>query len=136
VLAAEGCNLHLSSRSAESLNAARKNLEDTYGVKVTTRAYDLGKSDAVVKLARESEGIDILVNNAGAIPHGGIELDESTWREAWDLKVFGFIGLTMAAKSLRAHGAKQSRCERQACATRSPRHCAPRDDSVFGEPSA
>jgi NAD(P)-dependent dehydrogenase (short-subunit alcohol dehydrogenase family) len=34
------------------------------------------------------------VNNAGAIPQGTIELDEETWREAWDLKVFGFIGLT------------------------------------------
>jgi NAD(P)-dependent dehydrogenase (short-subunit alcohol dehydrogenase family) len=94
VLAVEGCNLHLSSRSAESLNAARKSLEDTYGVKITTHAYDLGKSDAITKLARECDGIDILVNNAGAIPQGGIDLDENTWREAWDLKVFGFIGLT------------------------------------------
>jgi short-subunit dehydrogenase len=94
ILASEGCNLHLSSRSAQSLNAARKNLEDTYGVTVTTHAYDLGKSDAIVKLARECEGIDILVNNAGAIPQGAIDLDEKTWREAWDLKVFGFIGLT------------------------------------------
>jgi NAD(P)-dependent dehydrogenase (short-subunit alcohol dehydrogenase family) len=94
VLAAEGCSLHLSSRSAESLNAARKNLEDAYGVTVTTHAYDLGKSDAIVKLASECDGIDILVNNAGAIPQGAIDLDENTWREAWDLKVFGFIGLT------------------------------------------
>ena len=94
VFAAEGCTLHLSSRSAESLNAARKNLEDTYGVKVTTHAYDLGKSEALVKLARECEGVDILVNNAGAIPQGAIDLDENTWREAWDLKVFGFVGLT------------------------------------------
>ena len=38
--------------------------------------------------------MDILVNNAGAIPQGSVTaLDEKTWREAWDLKVFGFINL-------------------------------------------
>ena len=31
-LAAEGVNLHLSSRSADGLDAARKKLVDTYGV--------------------------------------------------------------------------------------------------------
>ena len=93
-LAAEGCDLHLASRSAESLEAARKNLQDSCGVDVTTHACDLGRSEAVRQLARECEGADILVNNAGAIPQGTIDLDEKTWREAWDLKVFGFIGLT------------------------------------------
>ena len=93
-LAAEGCNLHLASRSAESLDSARKRLQDAYAVKVTTHACDLGRSDAVTQLARECEGADIVVNNAGAIPQGAIDLDEKTWREAWDLKVFGFIGLT------------------------------------------
>jgi 3-oxoacyl-[acyl-carrier protein] reductase len=93
-LAAEGCHLHLASRSTESLEAARKSLQDTYDLKVTTHACDLGRAEAVTQLARECEGADILVNNAGAIPQGTIELDEKTWREAWDLKVFGFIGLT------------------------------------------
>jgi NAD(P)-dependent dehydrogenase (short-subunit alcohol dehydrogenase family) len=37
----------------------------------------------------------VLVNNAGAIPGGTIEaIDEARWREAWDLKVFGYINLT------------------------------------------
>jgi NAD(P)-dependent dehydrogenase (short-subunit alcohol dehydrogenase family) len=93
-LAAEGCDLHLASRNADSLEAARKRLLDAYGVNVTTHACDLGRSEAVRQLARECEGAEILVNNAGAIPQGTIELDEKTWREAWDLKVFGFIGLT------------------------------------------
>ena len=94
VLAAEGCDLHLASRSAESLAAARKSLREAHGVNVEVHACDLASADAVVKLARECESIDILVNNAGAIPQGSIDLDEKTWREAWDLKVFGFIGLT------------------------------------------
>jgi 3-oxoacyl-[acyl-carrier protein] reductase len=93
-LAAEGCDLHLASRNAESLEAARKRLQDAHGVKITTHACDLGRAEAVTQLARECEGADILVNNAGAIPQGTIELDEKAWREAWDLKVFGFIGLT------------------------------------------
>ncbi len=93
-LASEGCNLHLASRSAESLAAARRQLQEAFRVSVTTHALDLGKSDNVVKLARDCGAVDILVNNAGAIPQGTIELDEKTWRVAWDLKVFGFIALT------------------------------------------
>ena len=39
--------------------------------------------------------IDILINNAGAIPPGNIsDINEDTWRNAWDLKVFGYINLT------------------------------------------
>ena len=93
-LAAEGCHLHLASRSGESLENAKRRITEHHRVEVTTHALDLGKSDNVVKLARECSGIDILVNNAGAIPQGGIELDEKTWRDAWDLKVFGFVSLT------------------------------------------
>jgi NAD(P)-dependent dehydrogenase (short-subunit alcohol dehydrogenase family) len=96
-LAAEGCHLHLASRNAESLEAAKRRIVDAHGVGVEIHACDLSSSEAIVKLARECEGIDILVNNAGAIPQGSIDLDEKTWREAWDLKVFGFIGLTREA---------------------------------------
>jgi 3-oxoacyl-[acyl-carrier protein] reductase len=49
---------------------------------------------------------EILINNAGAIPRGTIaEIDEVRWRQAWDLKVFGYINMTrrfyalMAARS-------------------------------------
>ena len=97
VLAAEGCDLHLASRNGASLQEARRKLYDEYGVSITTHPCDLSRSDAVTKLAQECEGIDILVNNAGAIPQGSIDLDDKTWREAWDLKVFGFIGLTREA---------------------------------------
>jgi NAD(P)-dependent dehydrogenase (short-subunit alcohol dehydrogenase family) len=94
VLAAEGCDLHLASRNPETLEAARTRLRQDFPVAVTTHAADLSKSGNVVTLARECGEVDILVNNAGAIPQGTIDLDEQTWREAWDLKVFGFIALT------------------------------------------
>jgi len=51
---------------------------------------------------------DILVNNAGAIPGGRIDqIDDATWKKAWDLKVFGTIGLCremLAAMQARGQG--------------------------------
>ena len=95
LLAAEGCNLHLASRSAADLEAARKKLTGDHGVDVAVHALDLSSRENVVKLANACAAVDILVNNAGAIPQGAITaLDDETWRKAWDLKVFGFINLT------------------------------------------
>jgi len=94
VLAAEGCDLDLASRSAESLAQARSRLLEHYPVTVRTHALDLAQSANVRALAQACGTPDILVNNAGAIPQGTIALDEKVWREAWDLKVFGFIALT------------------------------------------
>ena len=58
-------------------------------------AADLS-SDAGLKLVGSSVGdLDVLVNNAGAIPPGTLqEIDDRQWREAWYLKVFGYISLT------------------------------------------
>ena len=44
-----------------------------------------------------TSGIDILINNAGAIPPGNItDLDETAWRSAWELKLFGYINMMRA----------------------------------------
>lgn len=95
LLAAEGCNLHLASRTATDLETARKTITDTYPVKVVCHALDLSVADNAVKLACDCGDVDILVNNAGAIPQGTITaLDDRAWRTAWDLKVFGFINMT------------------------------------------
>ena len=94
LLAAEGCNLHLASRNADSLDVARKALQRDYPVSVSVHACDLAQTENAAALARSCGAVDILVNNAGAIPQGTIELEDRTWREAWDLKVFGFISLT------------------------------------------
>ena len=111
-LAAEGCNLHLASRSADSLDAARKKIVDAYGVKVTLHALDLSTHDNAVKLARACGPLDILINNAGAIPQGTLTgLDDKPWREAWDLKVFGFINV--AREVYRDMCAQQARRDHQ-----------------------
>ena len=93
-LAAEGCHLHLASRSADSLDAARKKLVDAYGVKVSVYPLDLSSHDNAVKLVKSCGNVDILINNAGAIPRGSLTgLEDQPWREAWDLKLFGFINV-------------------------------------------
>src|SRR5262249_9094560 len=53
------------------------------------------------QLAKAFPAIDILVNNAGAIPGGALlDVDEQTWRKAWDLKVFGYINMCRAYYAL------------------------------------
>ncbi|MDA0240402.1 MAG: short-chain dehydrogenase/reductase [Proteobacteria bacterium] len=94
-LAAEGCNLILAARTAADLATASEKLRSRHNVSIETHALDLSKSEDIAKLASACPDIDILVNNAGAIPSASLDqLDEARWREAWDLKLFGFINLT------------------------------------------
>ena len=94
VLAAEGVNLHLASRTAADLERARDAIRRSHNVAITLHPGDLSKKEVQDALGTATEGVDILVNNAGAIPAGTIEeVDDARWREAWDLKVFGFISL-------------------------------------------
>jgi NAD(P)-dependent dehydrogenase (short-subunit alcohol dehydrogenase family) len=95
VLAEEGCDVALVSRTAADLERARAEIAGKYNVGVRVFALDLSDSKNVDKVAAECSDIDILVNNAGAIPGGNIDaIDENRWREAWDLKVFGYINMT------------------------------------------
>ena len=94
-LAAESCNLHLTSRNAADLDTARSKLLAAHKVSVTCHALDLGVSENARKLSHACRDVDILVNNAGAIPQGTLtSLDEKVWRDSWDLKVFGYINLS------------------------------------------
>ncbi len=96
-LAAEGCHLHLAARSGDQLGALAADLRAAHGVDVAIHARDLSKSADVLALAEAVGAPDVLVNNAGAIPSGNIQdIDEARWRAAWDLKVFGYVGLTRA----------------------------------------
>jgi NAD(P)-dependent dehydrogenase (short-subunit alcohol dehydrogenase family) len=46
------------------------------------------------------------VNNAGAIPAGDLQaIDEQRWRDAWNLKVFGYVNLCRAVyPAMKARG--------------------------------
>ena len=94
--AAEGANLHLVSRSKENLERAKSEIEAAAGVSIAIHPYDLSLSAHVDALARECLETDILINNAGAVPVGDITMGESVWREAWDLKIFGYINMARA----------------------------------------
>lgn len=113
-LAAEGCNLHLASRTSADLEAARDAIAKRFNVAITTHALDLSDAAARDKLADEIGDIDILVNNAGAIPGGGIDdVDEARWRESWELKVWGYIHFTRiyyARMRKQGHGAIVNVC--------------------------
>jgi 3-oxoacyl-[acyl-carrier protein] reductase len=95
--AAEGCTVHIASRSQESLEAAREKIRARHNVPVETHPADFSNGDTARRVVEAVGHADILVNNAGAIPQGDIfGMTEPKWREAWDLKVFGYINATRA----------------------------------------
>jgi 3-oxoacyl-[acyl-carrier protein] reductase len=101
ILAAEGCNVIIVSRTAETLAAVKSAIAQKSNVRVDTVAADLSDSKNVDRLAKDFPDIDILVNNAGAIPGGTLlNVDEATWRRAWDLKVFGYVNMCRAFYAL------------------------------------
>ena len=104
--AAEGCALHLAARTAEKLRAARTEIVHDFDVPVTVHAVDLSGAEHALRLAAACADVDVLVNNAGAIPGGAIEeIDDGRWREAWDLKVFGYVNMMRALYAeMRARG--------------------------------
>ncbi len=95
--AAEGCTVHIASRSKESLEAAREKIRARHNVPVEIHPADFSNGDTARSVVEAVGHADILVNNAGAIPQGDIfGMTEPKWREAWDLKVFGYINATRA----------------------------------------
>ena len=94
-LAEEGCDVVLVARTAADLETVRAKITGQHNVAVRCYPLDLSDSRSVDKLAAECTDVDILINNAAAIPGGDIDaVDEARWRQAWDLKVFGYINMT------------------------------------------
>src|SRR5713226_7824071 len=103
VLAEEGCDVVLVSRTAADLDAAKSKITAQHNVAVRCFPLDLSDSKSVDTLTAECPETDLLINNAGAIPRGRIaDIDEARWREAWDLKVFGYVNMTRRFYALMA----------------------------------
>jgi NAD(P)-dependent dehydrogenase (short-subunit alcohol dehydrogenase family) len=91
-LADEGCDVTIVARDQASLDAAAAAIRARRQVNVRTISADLASDAAVRRVAEQAGELDILVNNAGAIPPGDLlSIDDAKWRQAWDLKVFGYI---------------------------------------------
>jgi 3-oxoacyl-[acyl-carrier protein] reductase len=107
-LAAEGCHLDIASRGIPALEQARDALRQAApGIDVRIHGADLSRGEDQERLAQACAGVDILVNNAGSAPAGDlIDTTDKAWREAWDLKVFGYINLTRSI--LRAMQARRA----------------------------
>jgi len=85
-LADEGADVALCARGAAGLESARKDLE-ARGVRVVTKALDVGDGDAVRAFVREAAeslgGLDVLVCNAS----GGAGMGEKAWQANFDVDV-------------------------------------------------
>ena len=94
-MAQAGCRLHLAARDSKRLEANAATLLRDHGAEAHIHAVDLSVRSEVARLGAACGDVDILVNNAGDIPLGGLEdLDPETWRNAWDLKVYGYVDLS------------------------------------------
>ena len=93
----EGASVTIVARDDIRLGQAVAALSAASGAQVRARSADLAQRGAAEELAHEFPDTDILVNNAGAVPTGDIfAVDEARWREAWDLKVYGYVNLMRA----------------------------------------
>ncbi|ULN44888.1 short-chain dehydrogenase/reductase [Mycolicibacterium goodii] len=93
--AAEGVDLCLVARDAAALADAAKSLRASVETEVVTLAADLSEASERERVTQTFPDVDVVVNNAGSIPLGSIDqVDEEAWRQAWDLKVYGYIDLT------------------------------------------
>lgn len=93
--AREGCDLRLTARSVERLDAIHAEIR-AMSTRCAVRVVplDLTVAGAAEQLLERVGDVDILVNNAGAIPSGSLfDVDEAAWRAGWELKVFGYINL-------------------------------------------
>jgi len=93
--AQQGALVILNGRDPQRVESARLKLLEETGCNAKAIVSDLSTSEGVERLIEFSEDIDILVNNAGAIPSGGLDrVDDDVWRQAWDLKVMGYVRMT------------------------------------------
>ncbi len=94
----EGCHVTLVASSDSNLATALGQLRSHDGAQVEAHRADLSDAEQLKALGPLVSNVDILVNNAGAIPGGGLEqVDAQRWRDAWDLKVFGYVDLARMA---------------------------------------
>ncbi|MBC8269734.1 MAG: SDR family NAD(P)-dependent oxidoreductase [Rhodospirillaceae bacterium] len=95
LLAANGCQLHVTARDDEALDQACESIALDYGIEVEALPTDLSEPVNAAALALDCEDVDILINAFGSLPRGTIEtLQGEDWQTGFELRVFGAINLT------------------------------------------
>lgn len=102
MLAREGCQVAVNSRSEASAQTAAKKISGETGSKVIGLAGDVSLPDVPEKLIEQAVnafgGLDLLMTNAGGPPAGPFEsFDEATWQKAVELSFLSHVRLIRAA---------------------------------------
>jgi 3-oxoacyl-[acyl-carrier protein] reductase len=96
-LAAEGVDLVLNARTAETLEATAAEIREKYGVTVTTVAADIASAEGQAAVLQAAGDVDILVNNAGGPPPGlWSDWDRDDFIAALDANMLAPIALMKA----------------------------------------
>jgi 3-oxoacyl-[acyl-carrier protein] reductase len=100
-LLAEGCRVCICSRDEARIDAAAREMA-VDGAEVHAMAADIADSDGCARLfdwtVDTLGGLDILVNNTGGPATGGVmELDELSWRQAFEGVLMSALRLSRAA---------------------------------------
>ncbi|MBS1634975.1 MAG: SDR family oxidoreductase [Bacteroidetes bacterium] len=106
IFARHAYNLVVTGRRQDRLNDLKKELEETYKIKVLTLCFDVRKQTevdaAVASLLDDYRNIDVLVNNAGLAaglaPIQDGETDD--WERMIDTNVKGLLYMTKAVSQL------------------------------------
>ncbi|MCJ9728651.1 short-chain dehydrogenase/reductase [Bradyrhizobium sp. PRIMUS42] len=94
----EGGQVTIVGRNEQSVRASADKLSREHGARIVGLSIDLGKQSDALRLQESLRSADVVVNNAGAIPGGGLlSIDDDTWRQAWELKVYGYLNAVRTA---------------------------------------
>ena len=104
-LAAEGASVSISSRDAQAIANAAKQIEQATGARVHSMAVDVRSKDAIDRwLAHAADtfgGIDALMTNSGGPPAGpAVSFDDQAWNDAAELLLFSTIRMIRGAVPL------------------------------------
>lgn len=97
-LAKEGANVMLTSRTEETLQKAKEEIQAEAVGKVAYFPADITNADDIKALVQETKTqfgkIDILINNAGGPPSGNFtDFKDEGWVDAFELNLLSYIRL-------------------------------------------
>lgn len=95
-LAAEGCQVMLTGRNSEILEATRREIAAQATGTIAAYAADMSKADEIKKLVaatRDQLGpIRILINNSGGPPGGDFDqLNDDSWQAAFESTLLAYV---------------------------------------------